>query len=105
MNEQQADAVPALETSVEHPADVATDDNTVTLKYPVTVQGTAYTGITLKRRLKVKDLLQADKQGKSVGEQEVIQIALMAGIAPDVIKELDASDYGALQGKVKDFLS
>jgi len=81
------------------------DAHYVTLKYPVKVKGVDYTALTLGRRLKVKDLLQADRQGGSAGEQEVIQFALMCGVAPDVIEELDAADYKALQNKAKAFLS
>ena len=83
----------------------APDVPTVTLKYPVKVGGVDYTSIALKRRLKVKHLLQAESQASSAGGQEVVQFALMSDVAPEVIRELDAADYGELQKKVKDFLS
>jgi len=81
------------------------DPNTVTLRFPVKVMGVEYTSITLKQRLKVKHMLQAESQASSSGGQEVVQFALMSGVAPEVIRELDSVDYGALQAKVKDFLS
>lgn len=76
----------------------------VDLQYPVTVDGIETKHLDL-RRLKVRDLLHAAKQGGSDEEKEVSQFASLAGVAPKVIEDLDMADYLAIQDVVKDFLS
>lgn len=75
----------------------------VVLTYPVTVDGLTCTQLDL-RRLKVSDILHAEKTADSDAEKEVVQFASLAGVAPKVIEELDAADYVAVQKVVKGFL-
>ena len=75
----------------------------VTLKYPITQDGLTCAYLDL-RRLKVRDILHADKQGHSDAEKEIIQFASLAGVAPKLIEELDAADYAQVQKVVQGFL-
>lgn len=68
---------------------------TVTLKFPVTVDGHEYTVLNM-RRCKVKDRRLAAKQ-KTPEEQELTLIANLCEVPPGVLDELDAVDYAALQ--------
>ncbi len=68
---------------------------TVTLKYPVTVDGQEYTSLTM-RRPKVKDRRVAAKQ-KTDEDKEITLISNLCDVPPSVIDELDSADYNHLQ--------
>lgn len=67
------------------------------LEYPVTINGTEYKELIV-RRPKVRDRLIADKQQKDPMDKEVHLFSLLAGVEPAVIQDLDEVDYEALQG-------
>lgn len=71
--------------------------NTLNLKYPVTVENETYTYLTM-RRSKVKDRLAiASMKNISDEEKEIRLFANLCEVSPEVLKELDEVDYGALQ--------
>ncbi len=76
---------------------------TVTLTYPITVNGTSISSITL-RRPKVQDIKAASRQGSGVDEEtETALIANLSGLAPSDIDQLDFADYLAVQEVLKGF--
>jgi hypothetical protein len=75
------------------------------LQYPVTVAGQEYKKLTM-RRPKVKDDLAAQAQAKSEGEREAFLFAILTGVPPEVIRELDqAADYARLQEEYQGFFT
>lgn len=71
--------------------------NKIKLQYPVKIDGTEYTELTM-RRSKVKDrLLVANMQNKSDEEKEILLFANLCEVSPEVIRELDEADYPAVQ--------
>ncbi len=71
--------------------------NTLNLKYPVTVENETYTYLTM-RRSKVKDRLAiASMKNISDEEKEIRLFSNLCEVSPEVLKELDEVDYGALQ--------
>lgn len=76
----------------------------VTLKHPVTVLGITTTYLDI-RRPKVRDVLHAEKLGGLDAEKEISQFASLAGVAPELIENLDMADYKQLQEAFKGFLS
>jgi len=74
---------------------------TVTLKFPVTVDGHEYTSLQM-RRCKVKDRRLAAKQ-KTDEDREIALIANLCEVPPSVIDELDAVDYAKLTETLQGF--
>ncbi len=73
------------------------------LLYPVTVGGQEVTTLDM-RRPKVKDDLAIQAMGKSEGEREVMLFAVLCGVGPEVIRELDqGTDYTELQRTYEGF--
>lgn len=71
--------------------------NTINLKFPVTVENEIYNNLTM-RRSKVKDRLAiAAMKNLSDEEKEIRLFANLCEVSPEVLKELDEVDYGALQ--------
>jgi len=72
-------------------------NNTIKLKFPVTIDGTEYKELTM-RRSRVKDRLAvANMKDKSDEEKEILLFANLCEVAPEVIRELDEADYPAVQ--------
>ncbi|MCU7933741.1 MAG: phage tail assembly protein [Candidatus Thiodiazotropha sp. (ex Dulcina madagascariensis)] len=78
-------------------------NDAIELKYPVTVKGMKYSFLTM-RRPKVRDQLAAEKAGVTHAEREATLFANLCDVVPDVIKELDMTDYGQLQECYEGFL-
>ena len=57
------------------------------------------------RRPKVRDLIAAGKKNISESEREVNLVANLAEVSPEIIQDLDLSDYMKIQDWLKDFLS
>ncbi|BCS94624.1 hypothetical protein DSLASN_02560 [Desulfoluna limicola] len=76
----------------------------IKLKYPVTVEEVETQNLSM-RRPKVKDMLTGEKKGASDAEKEIRIFANLCEVAPEVIKELDMVDYGAVQKAYQAFLS
>ena len=75
---------------------------TITLEYPVTVDGTTYTTLTM-RRPKVRDERDARRGGSGPVDQELRLFGNLCEVAPGVMEELDAADYDRLQDVYFDF--
>ena len=75
---------------------------TITLEYPVTVDGTTHTTLTM-RRPKVRDERDAQRGGGTTGEMELRLFGNLCEVAPAVMEELDAADYDRLQDAYFDF--
>jgi hypothetical protein len=72
-------------------------NNTIKLKYPVIIDGVSYKELTM-RRSRVKDRLAvANMKDKSDEEKEILLFANLCEVSPDVIRELDESDYPTIQ--------
>lgn len=76
---------------------------TITLIEPITVNNSTYEQLNI-RRPKVRDRLVVERLKKSEAEKEIIMIASLAEVEPQVIEELDLADYAKIQGIFADFL-
>lgn len=77
-------------------------DTVITLLYPVTVDGTAYTTLTM-RRPKVRDERDARRGGSDPVDQELRLFGNLCEVGPNVMEELDAADYERIQEAYFDF--
>ncbi len=75
---------------------------TYTLKYPVSLGGTEYTELSL-RRPRTRDLIKARKS-KDELEQMAGLITDLAEIEPKLVQELDAEDFAGLGEVIGNFL-
>ena len=53
----------------------------------------------------IEDLIAAGKKNVSESEREVNLVANLAEVSPEIIQDLDLSDYMKIQDWLKDFLS
>lgn len=79
-------------------------DYKIKLKHPVKIEGENITTLVM-RPPKVRDRLIAEKQGVGAAEKEMHFIANLCNVQPDVLLEIELSDYVKLQEAVNDFLS
>ena len=77
---------------------------TITLKYPVTVDGIEVTTLTM-RRAKVRDSRDAQRDGGSSAEAEIRLFANLCEVTPAAIEEIDMADYARIQKVYEGFLS
>jgi hypothetical protein len=77
---------------------------TITLKFPVTADGTELRSLRM-RRPKVRDQVYAEKGGGTDAEREIRLFASLCEVAPETIEELTLSDYKQLQEAFSGFLS
>ena len=75
---------------------------TVELKFPVEIDGTSVSVLTL-RRPKVRDNLAAEKMGGTNAEREIALLAMLADVSPNDLHELDMGDYAAMQKALTSF--
>lgn len=68
----------------------------ITLKHPVKLATGQTLGKVTLRRPKVKDLKAAQRVSDKTEEQELALIAMLAGLTPEDIEELDLADYKAI---------
>ncbi len=68
----------------------------IALKYPITIDGTEYSELQM-RRSKVKDRLAVAAMKCGDEEKEINLFANLCEVSPKVIQELDESDYPAVQ--------
>ncbi|UTV26376.1 phage tail assembly protein [Photobacterium atrarenae] len=88
-----------MKTQAATQANTATYPNpaeTITLDYPVRVEGKEYQTLTM-RRLKVRDRLIANKQEGDDFDKELYIFSSLTGVDVTVIHELDEMDYKKLQ--------
>ena len=75
----------------------------IELNYPIESDGTNITDLNM-RRSKVKDrLIVAKMKNSSDEEKEIRLFANLCEVAPNIIEELDESDYANLQKAYMDF--
>lgn len=76
----------------------------ICLKYPVKLaSGKELTAVTL-RRAKVGDLKASARGNPAQEDQEIALIALLAGLTPEDVHEIDMADYKALQDAFRGLL-
>ena len=68
----------------------------IKLEYPVKIDETTYTELTM-RRGKVKDRLAVSVMKTTDEEKEISLFANLCEVSPAVIKELDETDYTKVQ--------
>jgi hypothetical protein len=76
----------------------------VKLATPIEVSGVKTDSLTM-REPKVRDMLAAEKIGKSGAEREIAMFAMLCEVTSDEIESLSMRDYGSLQETYSDFLS
>ncbi|OJA21972.1 phage tail assembly protein [Burkholderia ubonensis] len=77
----------------------------IPLLYPVKFDGVIRDKLVM-RRPKVRDVRTASKQaGGDDVQEEIILFALLAGVAPDDMEEMDMVDYEAMQRAYSSFRS
>lgn len=69
---------------------------TIILKRPLSVDGKELTEVTM-RRAKVRDLKEAQRYGDDVATREVALIAILCGMIPDQLDEMDLADFNQIQ--------
>ncbi|MDA9573351.1 phage tail assembly protein [Rickettsiales bacterium] len=75
----------------------------IKLNYPIESDGANITDLNI-RRSKVKDrLIVAKMKNSSDEEKEIFLFANLCEVAPNIIEELDESDYANLQKAYMDF--
>lgn len=77
--------------------------DTIELSFPVTVDGHEFTQL-LMRRPKVKDRLMVDRTDMHQSDTEIHYFSHLCEVAPEVIEELDWSDFVKLREKLQLFL-
>ncbi|WP_440055502.1 phage tail assembly protein [Pseudoalteromonas sp. T1lg65] len=75
----------------------------IKLNFPVTVDAHEYAELTM-RRPKVRDRLMVDKSDLSESESEIRYFSNLCEVPPEVIEELDWSDFVKLREKLQAFL-
>lgn len=75
---------------------------TITLQYPVTVDGEEITELRI-RRPKMADLKRGQKHKNDL-EKSIHLIADLAEVSPMVVEELDAADFATVSAKVGEFM-
>ena len=80
-----------------------TNMQNIKLNYPIESDGTNITDLNM-RRSKVKDrLIVAKMKNSSDEEKEIRLFANLCEVTPNIIEELDESDYANLQKAYMDF--
>jgi hypothetical protein len=80
------------------------DKQSVTLRFPITVDGAEVDALVM-RRPKVRDMLAVEKSAQPNAEKEIHLFANLCEVPPDSLYELDMSDYTKLQQTYQSFLS
>ena len=78
--------------------------DTISLEYPVEMNGITVSELRL-RRPTVRDMLAAEKAQGSDAEKEIRMFCNLCEVEPGVIESLDLSDYAKLQRAYQGFLS
>lgn len=73
----------------------------ITLKHPFTnAAGQRIETLTM-RRAKVKDLKAANRFGDKPEDQEIALLAILTGLTPEDVQEMDLVDYTRLQNSFR----
>lgn len=76
----------------------------INLEYPINVNGVNISELII-RRPKVKDRLIAEKINGNQADKEIRFVAMLCGLAPENIEDLDMADYTRIQEVIASFLS
>ncbi|GJD79388.1 hypothetical protein GCM10007886_29520 [Methylobacterium gregans] len=74
----------------------------IKLLFPVNVGGQNYTALTM-RRPKTADALAAGRAKRDEMERGIFLLARLCDVAPDVIEELDETDFFSLTEQLESF--
>jgi len=78
-------------------------NETIKLKYPIKDGDRVIEQVTV-RRLKVKDILEAEKMANREFERVVFLVHRASGIPLEVVEEMDVEDFNILSEKISSFL-
>lgn len=76
----------------------------VPLNYPIFFEGREYVTLSI-RRPKVRDMLSVEDNQANDAQKEIDLFANLCECSPDLVTELDMSDYAQLQKTYQGFLS
>lgn len=76
------------------------DENVYTLLFPyATPDGREVREITLRDRLKARDIREINRRTKKAEDYEMSGVAVMCGLVEDDLLDMDAQDYLALRDR------
>ena len=73
----------------------------IKLKHPFTIATGKRIDVLTMRRAKVKDLKAANRFGDKPEDQEIALLAILTGLTPEDVQEMDLADYTQLQGSFR----
>lgn len=76
---------------------------TITLSYPVEVDGTKFKELQM-RRPKVRDQINSQKKSNDPAEQEIALLVDLCEVPSEVFYEMDLSDYGKCSSQLLLFM-
>lgn len=76
----------------------------IVLKHPVKLATGALVERVTLRRAKVRDLKQAQRGHDKPEDQELALLAMLCGLTPEDLEELDLADYRALADQFRGML-
>lgn len=76
----------------------------IKLAFPIKIDGHEYNNLSM-RRPKVRDRLMIDRNDLHESESEIHYFSHLCEVSPDVIEELDWSDFVQLREKLQLFLA
>ena len=76
----------------------------IALNYPVQFEGRNVSSLSLRRPI-VRDFLIATKTGQDEISREINLFANLCNVSPEMIEQMDMSDYAKLQKTYADFTS
>ncbi|MGO1000833.1 phage tail assembly protein [Lysobacter sp. CA196] len=83
------------------PAEPTTAPAALTLRFPFRTAAGAPVSVLTPRRLKVRDMKQAQRDAKTASEVELAAIALACGLTPEDLDDMDMADYEDLQDRFR----
>ena len=87
-------------TAEEQAAEARKDENVYTLLCPYTTPGgREVKELTLRERLKARDIREINRRTKKPEDYEMSGVAVMCGMIEDDILDMDARDYLALRDR------
>jgi hypothetical protein len=83
---------------------VAQDDKTITLKFPLTVNGEKVSVLELPERIQIRHLRAMDQAPGEIGKVAAL-IGAMTNLPKSAVDQIDAEDFGTIAEKMNGFLS
>jgi hypothetical protein len=72
----------------------------IDLSFPIEHDGRRITNVTI-RRPRVGDMLEMQRKGGDAAGMELTMVALLTGLPPEAISEMDMKDYNAIQAALR----